>query len=141
MQSSRLRIAARSAGQHVHVDAENIAIHSKGITDAPLAVERKARGQRMQHRAIIALRLLTGGNQHLAQVTRFDFLAAEIDGSGIDVRTRSRPAETLTIRLSTVRPAMRSAASTASRNDLLDSIEVGDHTGLDRHANAGGRCR
>src|SRR5690606_38185303 len=67
------------------VDAEKYTEHAARLTDAALAVGREARRQGMQNGPVLPLRLLTGGDEDLAQVGNLDFLATEIDRGGIDV--------------------------------------------------------
>jgi hypothetical protein len=139
---AQFEIAQRRAvaGQHMHVDAELVADHAARIAHAALGVEREADRQRMDDLALGAQRLLGAGGQHALDVGFACFVAAEID------RRRKtelfiRPADTFTNSDSTVRPAMRSAASTASRIDCFGAIEIDDRRRTSRPATSGDRCR
>ena len=86
--------------------------------------------QRMQHGAILAQRLLAGGGQHFLQVVRLDFLAAEIDGRGIDVaaETAGRNVDDQAVD----REAGHALGGIDGKaDDAFERVEIGDHAGLD----------
>ena len=129
---AELEIAERRrvGGHHVHVDAERLAEHAARIVHAALAVERVAGRQRMQDLPLgLERRLAPAASTLLMSAASTSWPPRSIVAEKISLF--SRPAEMLTIRLSTVRPAMRSAASTASRTALLGLVQIDDDAGLD----------
>jgi len=112
-----------------NVDAEKITIHRQRITDATLAIQRITRWQGMQDCAILTQRLLAGGNENLAQIACFDFLATQINTCGIDVagQTAGRYVDDQAVDCQACHTL---GCIDSQTNDAFNGIQIGDDTGL-----------
>ena len=114
----------------MHVDAENVAIHGERIADATFSIQRIARRQRMQHGAVVAHRLLACGGQYALEIARFHFLAAEIDGGGIDVAGDAAGGD-VDDQAVDGKPRHALGRIDGKPHDALDRFQIGDDAGLD----------
>ena len=128
--SIRLRAAATSARDHVHVDAELARQHAARLADAAHAVERIADRQRMQHDAAGAHRMIAAGGERAGDVAVGDAGAGDIDVDRIEIRCAGRPDDTDSTTDSSCTDASRSARSTAWRTACFGLGEIDHGAGL-----------